>query len=106
VTLWEGCFEGIRDQWLRWRDHKGRLIETGEERAQDAEQETEKERQRAEDAEQETEKERRRTEDAEQRNRDAARKMLADGLGPDMIMKYTGLSSQEIARLSDMTKPA
>ena len=32
--------------------------------------------------------------------------MLADGLGPDMIMKYTGLSSQEIARLSDMTKPA
>ena len=90
TALWEGCFEGMQAQWLRWCDHKGKLIETGEERTQDAEQKAEKERQRA--------------EDAEQRNLSAAHKMLADGLEPDMIMKYTGLSAEEIACLSDMTE--
>lgn len=55
VTLWEGVFEEKHDCWLRWRDHEGKLIETGEERA-------EKERQRAEIAEQTAEKERQRAE--------------------------------------------
>ncbi len=79
VTLWEGCFEEVQTQWLRWCDHKGKLIETGEERA---------------------EKEQQRAENAEQKNLDAARKMLADGLDPDMVMKYTSLSVEEIACLS------
>ncbi len=34
LTLWDGVFEGLRTQWLRWCDAEGRLVPTGEERAE------------------------------------------------------------------------
>ncbi len=37
LTLWKGTFEGKEEVWLRWLDTKGRLILTGEERADEAE---------------------------------------------------------------------
>lgn len=39
LTLWQGVFEGHETTWLRWLDAQGRLIPTGEERAQSAEAE-------------------------------------------------------------------
>jgi Uma2 family endonuclease len=42
LKLWQGEFEGHENTWLRWLDAKGRLIATGEERAQQAEAEVEK----------------------------------------------------------------
>lgn len=39
LTFWQGVFEGKEDTWLRWCDPTGRLIPTGEERAQSAEAE-------------------------------------------------------------------
>jgi Uma2 family endonuclease len=34
VTLWEGNYRGLQAVWLRWRDEDGRLLLTGEERAE------------------------------------------------------------------------
>lgn len=39
LIFWEGVFEDKEDTWLRWCDLAGRLIPTGEERAQSAEAE-------------------------------------------------------------------
>jgi Uma2 family endonuclease len=36
LTLWHGTFEGHPDAWLRWCDSSGKLIQTGEERATQA----------------------------------------------------------------------
>ena len=33
LTLWEGEFEGRNDLWLRWCDHTGKILLTGDERA-------------------------------------------------------------------------
>lgn len=33
LTIWEGVYEGLHDQWLRWTDHEGNLIPTGFEKA-------------------------------------------------------------------------
>jgi len=42
LKIWQGEFEGHKNTWLRWLDAKGRLIPTGEERAQQAEAEVAK----------------------------------------------------------------
>lgn len=34
LTLWPGVYEGLEQTWLRWCDRDGRLILTGEERAE------------------------------------------------------------------------
>jgi Uma2 family endonuclease len=33
LCLWQGCFEGVEDTWLRWCDLNGTIVPTGEERA-------------------------------------------------------------------------
>ncbi|MCS6774883.1 MAG: Uma2 family endonuclease [Thermoflexales bacterium] len=79
LTLWQGEYEGLKAEWLRWCDQQGRLVLTGRERAEleqqraeAAEREREAERQRAEAAEREREAERQRAEAAE-REREAER---------------------------------
>ncbi len=47
ITLWNGSFEGHKDQWLRWTDLNGNLIETGAERAGHEQQRADAEQQRA-----------------------------------------------------------
>lgn len=42
LKLWKGRFEDKADTWLRWCDTRGRLIQTGEERAHQAEAELKK----------------------------------------------------------------
>ncbi len=42
VTLWQGEYEGEHQQWLRWVDRTGKLIPTGAERAENAEQRAER----------------------------------------------------------------
>ena len=48
LTLWNGEYEGMRTQWLRWRDEQGDLILTGAERAEQEHRRAEQEQQRAE----------------------------------------------------------
>ncbi|WP_133796876.1 hypothetical protein [Prosthecobacter fusiformis] len=33
LMLWEGEFEGVTHQWLRWCDREGKMLFTGQERA-------------------------------------------------------------------------
>ncbi len=42
LTLWEGEFEGRHSTWLRWQGPDGRLLLTGDERAEQAEQRAER----------------------------------------------------------------
>lgn len=48
LTLWDGVFEGIQTQWLRWRDADGVLLPTAEESALEERRRADRERQRAE----------------------------------------------------------
>lgn len=48
ITLWDGQFEGIQGQWLRWCDSEGRLLLSGEEGRGQERQRAEQEHQRAE----------------------------------------------------------
>lgn len=47
LTLWEGSFEGMSGTWLRFRDHGGNLLLTGQERAVLAERKAEQAQQEA-----------------------------------------------------------
>ena len=48
LRLWEGTYEGLAANWLRWFDQQGKLIETGAERAEQEHQRAEREHKRAE----------------------------------------------------------
>src|SRR5271166_5888142 len=67
LTLWHGQFENTEDVWLRWCDREGRVIPTGAERAEQADQ-------RAEQADQRAEQERQRAEQAGQRAEQAGQR--------------------------------
>jgi Uma2 family endonuclease len=69
LTIWHGKFEGVEEDWLRWRDEHGKLLLTGEERAEQEHQRAEEEHQRAEEEHQRAEEERQR---ADQEARRAA----------------------------------
>jgi Uma2 family endonuclease len=48
LAIWHGTFEGAEDDWLRWCDRQGNVLLTGDERAGQAEQRTQKAEERAE----------------------------------------------------------
>ncbi|MGY4612047.1 Uma2 family endonuclease [Thermostichus sp. OS-CIW-38] len=48
LTLWQGSFEVVNTEWLRWCDREGQVLPTGEEKAAPEQQRAEAERQRAE----------------------------------------------------------
>lgn len=62
LTLWQGSFEGVNTEWLRWCDREGEVLPTGEEKAALEHQRAERERQRAEAEYQRAERERQRAE--------------------------------------------
>ncbi|HLP91028.1 MAG TPA: Uma2 family endonuclease [Nostocaceae cyanobacterium] len=47
ITLWEGNFEGRDDTWLRWCYQNGTVLQTGDERAKEAEERAQKAEERA-----------------------------------------------------------
>ncbi|NOT59919.1 MAG: Uma2 family endonuclease [Acidobacteria bacterium] len=65
LTLWQGVFEDHEDEWLRWLDAEGRLIQTGEERAAQAERRAAQAEQRAAHAETQASQETQRASNAE-----------------------------------------
>ena len=62
LTLWDGLYEGVTTQWLRWCDLDGNVILTGAEQSAQREQEVSQERQRAEQEHQRADQERQRAE--------------------------------------------
>jgi hypothetical protein len=76
LTIWEGAFEGVSGQWLRWCDRDQQVIPTGAEGR-------ELERQRAEVERQQAELERQRAEAERQRADRLAEQLRAMGIEPD-----------------------
>lgn len=96
LKLWRGVYKNIDTIWLRWANIKGDLLLLPEEaEAKRAEAEAK----RAEVAEQHAITA---FEDGKQKEQQTiAQKMLADGLDTSIIMKYTGLSFDDLAVLSN-----
>ncbi len=67
LVEWTGEFEGWRTRWLRWADQSGKVLPTGEERAEAESQRAEVESQRAEAESQRAEAESQRAEAESQR---------------------------------------
>ncbi len=82
LTVWSGLYDGIRADWLRWTDGQGLMLETGPERAERAERETDQERQRADQERQRAELAERGAVEERQR-REALERRLRD-LGVDL----------------------
>jgi len=78
LGLWEGNYDGLERQWLRWHDVNGQCLPTPMERA-------EQERQRAVQAEQQVWLERQRASEAVQRADKLAAKLRALGLDPEEL---------------------
>ncbi len=76
LTLWEGEFEGRQDTWLRWCYQDGKVLPTGDERAQTAEQ-------RAQTAQQQAEDEKQQKQQALSRAELLAEKLREMGVNPD-----------------------
>ena len=97
LTLWEGEFEGVSGQWLRWCDRAGAVIPTGAEardaeqqRSQQLSQERDAERERSQQLSQERDAERERSQqlsqerDAErERSQRLAERLRAMGIDPE-----------------------
>ncbi len=62
LGIWTGHYQNLELPWLRWWDHEGNLLLTGEERADQEHQRANQERQRADQAEDALERERQRAE--------------------------------------------
>jgi Uma2 family endonuclease len=78
LTLWDGEFEGVPSQWLRWCDREGQLIPTGAESTAIERQGREVEHQRA-------EAERQRADEAEDKARRLAERLQELGINPDEV---------------------
>ncbi|MCB0063851.1 MAG: Uma2 family endonuclease, partial [Caldilineaceae bacterium] len=55
LTFWQGKFEDVEMEWLRWCDEEGNLLATGDERAEQAQQQAAQAQQQAEQAQQQAE---------------------------------------------------
>ena len=77
LTLWQGAYEGATETWLRWCEQDGRLIPTGAERADEANQQALKANQKALKANQKALK-------ANQKAERLAAQLRALGVDPDV----------------------
>jgi Uma2 family endonuclease len=78
LMLWEGAFEGVSGQWLRWCDAEGQVILTGAEGQ-------ELERQRADAERQRADTERQRADIERQRADRLAERLRAMGINPEDV---------------------
>jgi Uma2 family endonuclease len=83
LGLWQGVYDGLERQWLRWYDATGQWIPTPAERATHAEQQTLLERELAKEAVQQARFERERAVQAEQRAQQLATQLRALGIDPE-----------------------
>lgn len=85
LIIWNGEFEGVPSQWLRWCDRNGQVIPTGAEDREIERQGREVERQGREVERQRAESERLRAEQLAARAERLAERLQAMGINPDEI---------------------
>ncbi len=78
LGIWQGLYDNMELPWLRWWDAQGNLLLTGEERA-------EQEQQQKEMAQQQAEQERQRAEQERQRAERLAERLRQMGINPDEL---------------------
>lgn len=78
LTLWKGTYEDLEETWLRWCDESGRILSTGEERAQAETQRADAESQRADAERQRADAEGRRADASEARLRELEARLGGD----------------------------
>lgn len=79
IGIWQGSYQGIDRDWLRWYDDRGNWIPTEAEIAQQERQRAERERQRAERAEMLVEQER-------QQREQLIERLRAKGIDPNELL--------------------
>ncbi|MDM8561889.1 hypothetical protein QUF54_00880, partial [Candidatus Marithioploca araucensis] len=89
LGLWSGTYHEIEHRWLRWFDKNG-WIPTSQESLEAETQRADVAEQRAQVALEEGKK---------NKAIETARAMLADGLDAAVVMKYTGLSPDDLTTL-------
>ena len=85
LRLWDGVFEAVRHRWLRWVDEHGRLIPTGAEQRQRAEQVEDllgEERRRADEEHRRADEEHRRADEEHRRAERLAALLRRSGIDP------------------------
>ena len=97
LGLWQGEYEGITRQWLRWYDEQGQWIPTDTEQALER---AEQERQRAEQERQRAEQERQRAEQAEVQLQQVVLNLLQSGITVEQVAKMTGLPQEQVRNLA------
>ena len=112
LGLWQGEYQGVSRQWLRWVDEQGNWVLTDTEqerqRAEQERQRAEQERQRAEQERQRAEQERQRAEQERQRAEQAvlqlqqvALNLLQTGMAEGQVAMLTGLSEEQVRTLNE-----
>ena len=90
LTIWHGIFEGIEYDWLRWCDASGNILLTGNELAQQAQQQAEQEKQRAEQEKQRAEQAQQLAEQRVEQEKQRADRLLEilreRGINPDEVL--------------------
>ncbi len=76
LGLWQGEYEGIERQWLRWYDDQGNWIPT------------------------DTEQERQRADRAESQLQQVVLNLLQQGMTVEQVVRITGFSEEQVQRLS------
>ena len=96
LGIWQGEFEGIPGNWLRWCNQDGTwlLTDTDQER-----QAKEQERQAKEQERQAKEQERQAKEQAQGQLLQAAKKLLAIGISLDQVIELLALSNEQLEQL-------
>ncbi len=90
LGLWQGEYEGIERQWLRWYDDQGNWIPTDTEQER---QEKEQERQRAEQAESQLQQ-------VVSQLEQIVLNLLQQGMTVEQVVRITGFSEEQVQRLS------
>jgi Uma2 family endonuclease len=93
LGLWQGTFEGITRQWLRWYGDQDRWVPTDTELALEL---AEQERLRAEQERLRAEQERLRADRTAQQLRQVVRNLLQSGMSVEQAAALTGLSPEQV----------
>jgi Uma2 family endonuclease len=96
LGIWQGEYLNQPLPWLRWWNNAGKLLLTGDERAEQEKQRAEQEKQRAEQEKQRAEQEKQRAEQERQARLDAVSRLHLLGLTVEQIAGALSLSAPEV----------
>jgi Uma2 family endonuclease len=103
LKLWQGEFEGITRQWLRWVDAQDNWLLTDTEQERQAKEQErqakEQERQAKEQERQAKEQALQKAEQAEAQLRQVAANLLRTGMTIDQVAELMGLSTEQVKQL-------